>query len=327
MANAFIEDCHEFDVRANQTPVASAPPLSVLPSPVPAVNPPAVASVEQLPPAPVPDANTGTTSITASEATATLDAWFAAQNAGDFGAYQALYADPFTGIKRAGKSMWTFDRKGWLTDRKRMFKYPMTLTLGEPVVQTTAHGAIVTVQQTFRQGSFEDSGRKELMLVRTPQGIRLAREEQKSSDDMPAGIGTSVDVPAPGDPADGGVAPEAPQPTGPIDVDIIGNFEHGGGLFDVFENGKRLFHLGPNTVQIQVTPGHPRTLLIRAVTSDGLQRGFRDKTLLVDGKSKRIEFDMVEFPDCRASIADPKIPECPRQFCEFHKDDARCELD
>ena len=48
---------------------------------------------------------------------AVIDAWLAAQNGGDFAAYQALYADKMEGVKRVGPRTWRFDRKGWLADR------------------------------------------------------------------------------------------------------------------------------------------------------------------------------------------------------------------
>ena len=54
------------------------------------------------------------------EAEALLKAWLAAQNEGDFEAYQALYAKKFEGIKRVGAREFHFDHDGWLEDRKAL---------------------------------------------------------------------------------------------------------------------------------------------------------------------------------------------------------------
>ncbi len=141
---------------------------------------------------------------------------------------------------------------------------------------------------------------------------------------------------APGAPVDGGVsptdnnvAPKPPQPTGPIDVHLVPSEAVRGGYVEAFENGKLV--LSPGAEVIQVIPGHPRTLVMRAVTSEGegrfRQGRFRDKTLVVDGTTARIEYDMDLFPDCTASIVDPKIQECRRQFCEINKSDPKCGLE
>jgi hypothetical protein len=61
---------------------------------------------------------------------------------------------------------------------------------------------------------------------------------------------------------------------------------------------------------IHVVPGHPRTLVIHAVNMDGVQRNFRDKTIVVDGTSPRVEFDMKPFSNCSARVEEPTILEC-----------------
>jgi hypothetical protein len=51
------------------------------------------------------------------EARALLDSWLASQNAGDFAAYQKLYAPTFSGIKRVGDRKTSYDHDQWMVDR------------------------------------------------------------------------------------------------------------------------------------------------------------------------------------------------------------------
>lgn len=55
---------------------------------------------------------------------ALLDAWLAAQNAGDFAAYEALYAQRFTGIKRVDARSQRFDRSGFVGGQDFCAKAP-----------------------------------------------------------------------------------------------------------------------------------------------------------------------------------------------------------
>ena len=111
----------------------------------------------------------------------TIDAWLAAQNGGDFAAYQALYADKMEGVKRVGARTWRFDRKGWLADRERMFKNKMTVTASDVTIAGSAQAPVVELTQGFKQGKFADSGSKRMVLVKTPAGFRIAREEMLKS--------------------------------------------------------------------------------------------------------------------------------------------------
>jgi molybdate transport system substrate-binding protein len=108
-------------------------------------------------------------------------AWLAAQNGGDFAAYQALYAERFSGIKRVGARSWKFDRKGWFADRGRMFKKAMTVSAEAPEIAVAAGMAVVRFRQTFEQGRFKDAGDKQLVVVETEDGLRIAREEMLRS--------------------------------------------------------------------------------------------------------------------------------------------------
>lgn len=110
-----------------------------------------------------------------------VDAWLAAQNAGDFAAYQALYADKMEGVKRVGARTWRFDRKGWLADRERMFKNKMTVAAKDVAVSGSVEAPVVELTQTFQQGKFSDQGTKRLVLARAAGGLRIAREEMLRS--------------------------------------------------------------------------------------------------------------------------------------------------
>ena len=110
-----------------------------------------------------------------------LTRWLEAQNAGDFAAYQALYATRMYGEKRAGSRTYTFDRKGWLADRARMFEKPMSVAVEDTQVHSDALTATLTFVQTFRQGNFNDRGPKRMTLVREGDALRISTEIMESS--------------------------------------------------------------------------------------------------------------------------------------------------
>jgi len=118
----------------------------------------------------------------------TLDAWLAAQNGGDFVGYQGLYAEKMEGVKRVGTQTWRFDRKGWLADRERMFKHPMTVAMRDVKISGSAMAPVVELVQSFQQGKFADEGTKRLVLAKGRDGLRIAREEMLRSEvgSMPA---------------------------------------------------------------------------------------------------------------------------------------------
>lgn len=110
-----------------------------------------------------------------------VEAWVAAQNQGDFAAYQKLYAEKLEGIKRAGQRTWRFDRKGFLADRERMFRKPMTVEAKDVSVRPSAVSAVVELKQRFKQDKFEDEGPKRLVVVLENGALKIAREEMLSS--------------------------------------------------------------------------------------------------------------------------------------------------
>ena len=113
--------------------------------------------------------------------TSLLERWLQAQNAGDFGAYEMLYAERFEGIKRSGTATRSFARKGWLADRKRMFAKSMAVEANEPQIAVVGGMAIVVFQQVWQSGNYRDAGPKQLTVVREGTELRIAREEMVAS--------------------------------------------------------------------------------------------------------------------------------------------------
>ena len=107
--------------------------------------------------------------------------WLAAQNAGDFAAYQALYAEPFTGVRRSGKKTLRFDRAGWLADRKKMFSRPMVVSAGRVTIAPAPDRAHVTFEQTWASGTYRDVGPKVLTVVAVGAELRIGHEELLAS--------------------------------------------------------------------------------------------------------------------------------------------------
>lgn len=148
--------------QAQPAPPKPEPPRE-LPGPEPEADPPGSAAPDR------------------AEVQAAVDAWLAAQSGGDFAAYQALYADKLEGVKRVGGRTWRFDRKGWMADRERMFKRPMTVTARDLEVSGSARTPVVTLVQSFQQGKFADQGPKRLVFTRVGGALRIAREEMLHS--------------------------------------------------------------------------------------------------------------------------------------------------
>ncbi len=118
-----------------------------------------------------------------------VDEWLEAQNSGDFEAYSALYAPKLEGVKRVGAKKFSFDRAGWLADRERMFKKKMEVSAADVEVSVAGRSAVARFEQTWASGDFKDVGPKQLVVVATDDGPRIAREEMLQStvvgDDAP----------------------------------------------------------------------------------------------------------------------------------------------
>ena len=104
--------------------------------------------------------------ITTAQVNGLVEQWVKSQNDGDFEAYQSLYAEKFFGTKRSGKNQRSFERKGWLRDRKRMFGKRMTVSVSGVEMSRTAESAVVHFEQEWASGRYKDAGPKQLVLVR-----------------------------------------------------------------------------------------------------------------------------------------------------------------
>jgi hypothetical protein len=111
-----------------------------------------------------------------------LSAWLAAQNSGQFDAYEALYATKFYGVKRAGQREVRFDRTGWLNDRQKMFQKPISVEAHEPSFRSSSASAEIEFKQQWSSGKFADSGPKRLLVVREGGKLKIAQEEMMRSD-------------------------------------------------------------------------------------------------------------------------------------------------
>ena len=103
--------------------------------------------------------------------------WAQAQNAHDFAAYSALYAERFTGLKRVGNYAKRFDRRGWLKDRQPMFREGVSVQLSDVQVSLGPAAARVVLTQDFSAPGFHDSGQKELFLASVGSRVLISREE------------------------------------------------------------------------------------------------------------------------------------------------------
>jgi hypothetical protein len=111
----------------------------------------------------------------------TFAVWLKAQNSADFASYAEVYAARFYGVKRSGPRTYTFDRAGWLKDRKRMFGPAVGVEAADLTLRVGAHSATVEFTQTWSSGKYKDVGPKRLVLVPSAQGARVAREEMMAS--------------------------------------------------------------------------------------------------------------------------------------------------
>jgi eukaryotic-like serine/threonine-protein kinase len=119
----------------------------------------------------------------------------------------------------------------------------------------------------------------------------------------------------------------------PVEVVLVPLFARNGVAFEVYEDGKRLFE-GPDNLEVR--KGEKRKVVIKA-------RGFKDKTIVVEGKKKRVQFSLDRIatpgpgpqvpppppgPDCSNRIIDGTSKACIAQYCAKHPDDqAKCDLE
>jgi hypothetical protein len=122
------------------------------------------------------------------EARAVLDRWLDAQNQGRFDDYRFYYEETFKGVRRSGVRTATFDRDGWMRDRKRMFEKPMTVAADNVHIFANERSARIVFTQRWSSGKYADTGPKELVLHRRPGGsYGIVREELFASDNRKPG--------------------------------------------------------------------------------------------------------------------------------------------
>lgn len=129
---------------------------------------------------------------------ALVDAWAAAQNAGEFARYESLYARRFSGVKRAGPRSRAFDRDGWMRDRRGMFGSAQRVTVRDLAIDLAGRSALVRFTQEYASGEFRDVGEKRLAVVLEEGAVRIAREEMVASVLVPATDAGAVPTLAPG---------------------------------------------------------------------------------------------------------------------------------
>jgi ketosteroid isomerase-like protein len=147
-----------------------------------------------------------------SEAAALLEAWKAAQDGGDFGAYEKLYHREFEGVRRSGKETKTLDRAAWMRDRKKMFAKPMTAEVADLKVVKEGDTLALTFTQTWTSGTYRDRGTKVMKLAKEAAAWRIQREEMLDSTILPI---TTPDAGVPVVAAAGADAGPEPGPTLP----------------------------------------------------------------------------------------------------------------
>jgi len=116
------------------------------------------------------------------DARALFDRWLDDQNRGDFDDYQTLYDSDFSGVRRSGTRTGTFDRRGWLQDRRPMFRKKVTVEASDVRIFASPRSARIVFVQQWSSGRYNDVGPKHLVLRRGPGGYRIVREELFASD-------------------------------------------------------------------------------------------------------------------------------------------------
>lgn len=124
--------------------------------------------------------------VTEADARAVLSAWLAAQNAGDFEAYGALYAPRFEGVRRSGSQTARLDRARWMKERAVMFRAKTEVSATDVTVATTQDGATLSFTQAWSQATYRDEGPKRMVLTRTDGRLLVAREEMLRSNVLSA---------------------------------------------------------------------------------------------------------------------------------------------
>ena len=158
-------------------------------------KPEVVVSAEPAEIASMPTASPAAHLLSAESASALVAKWVEAQNAQRFTDYEALYAERFYGVKRAGEITTRFDRKGWLRDRKAMFARPFRVSIDGLSIRAVAETIVAEFEQSFQSQRYADKGPKQLVMVVEAGALKIAREELFRSGGAPD-AGLTVHSPA-----------------------------------------------------------------------------------------------------------------------------------
>ena len=106
-----------------------------------------------------------------------LQGWLTVQNAGDFVAYENLYAEHFTGIRRSGTRVVPMNRQRWMSDREKMFQKRFKVVAEETSISPGNDNAVVSFVQRWESASYKDKGPKQLILIRDANHqLKIAQE-------------------------------------------------------------------------------------------------------------------------------------------------------
>jgi len=178
----------------------------------------------------------------------------------------------------------------------------------------------------------------------TGHGSNLAVYDASVQDGTSIAVTVPHDAPDPSGTGSGSmdanVEPTPPDAAGnsppPAEVIQVPLFAKNGVAFEVFENGTKVLD-GPDN--LEVPKGEKRTLVIKA-------KGFKDKTIVVEGAKKKVQFSLERLPhvpvptdqgsghvappppglNCTSTIVDPKNKTCVAQYCAMHPKDDNCDF-
>lgn len=116
---------------------------------------------------------------------ALIDAWVAAQNAGNFEEYSKLYAPNFQGVRRSGDKKVELARDAWMSERARMFKRPMHMAVAGRTIAIAQTRATVEFVQTWESGKYADRGPKRITVEKIGDAALITSEDMLSSARIP----------------------------------------------------------------------------------------------------------------------------------------------
>ncbi len=156
-------------------PAAPAPAAAVVPAALPA--PSVVASVPKAAPAvaPAPAAKPSAADADATRLVASrLESWRQAWEAKDANRYLAFYGADFVPADKRARSAWEADRRVKL-DKKGDIR----VQVDAPSFKLEGNVVVVTFEQRYQSGNYNDAGRKRLEWVKDGNDWKIRREAQQ----------------------------------------------------------------------------------------------------------------------------------------------------